>query len=394
MKVSIIIVGDEILKNRVCESNSFILSDFFIKKGYDVIGKFFVGDDYKSIDRILKFSLENSDFIVITGGLGPTPDDLTIDAVAKSLKRKVVFSKEIYKKVSVKIKNIDEEIIKRQSRTLDGAKIFENKAGIAFCHLLEFHHAKIILLPGVVREVEWITKNVIENLIPNKKKTVEYNIKIFDTTESYIYQVLKEKFDSRKLSNMHFYPSFGFIDLYFFDKDILKFLKRKFNKKILETGTKSLDSYLKKELEKKNLTVSIAESCTGGFLAKKLTDNEGSSKFFLGGLVVYSNKSKNNLLKVDKKLLEKYGAVSREVSSVMAKNCAKIFNSDISVSITGIAGPSGGSKEKPVGTVFISTFYKDKIKTEKYLFSGSRDVIRQKSVNLSIFSILRRIKDE
>ncbi|MEJ5307906.1 MAG: nicotinamide-nucleotide amidohydrolase family protein [candidate division WOR-3 bacterium] len=395
MKVSILIVGDEILKNRVTESNSKIISDFFIKKGYDVIGKFIVGDDYKNIDKILKFSLKNSNFIVITGGLGPTPDDITLDAVARSLKREVIFSEEIFRKVSQKMKNVSEDIVKKQSRIIEGSKVFENEAGIAFCHFLKSGKVKIFLLPGVVREVEWIVVNILEKLIPDQqKKEEEYNLKIFNTTESYIYQVLKEKFNSKRLSNVHFYPSFGFIDLFFPDKEILKFLKIKFSNNFLETGTKNLVLYLKEEFERKNLTLSVAESCTGGFLAKRLTDIEGSSSFFLGGVVVYSNDSKNVLLRVDEKILKKYGAVSKEVSFVMAKNCAKIFNSDLSVSITGIAGPSGGSVEKPVGTVFISTFYRDIVKTEKYIFTGSRDIVRQKSVNLSMFSILRRIKDE
>ncbi|MEO0234984.1 MAG: nicotinamide-nucleotide amidohydrolase family protein [candidate division WOR-3 bacterium] len=394
MKVSIIIVGDEILKNQITESNSSIISNFFIRKGYEIVGKFIVGDNYRSIDHVLKILLKDSNFIIITGGLGPTPDDITLDAVASSLRRKVVFSEEIFRKASKKMKNVSDDIINRQSRIIEGSKIFENKAGIAFCHFLKYGKVKIFLLPGVVREVEWIIENVLENLIPDKKITVEYNLKIFNTTESYIYQVLKEKFDSKRLSKVHFYPSFGFIDLFFPDRDILKFLKIKFNKDFLETGSKSLVVYLKEELKKRNLSLSVAESCTGGFLAKKLTDVEGSSSFFLGGVVVYSNESKKNLLKVDQRLLKQYGAVSEEVSSNMAKNCAKIFKSDISVSITGIAGPSGGSVEKPVGTVFISTFYKGKVETEKYLFSGSRDVVRKKSINLSMFSILRRIKDE
>lgn len=394
MKVSIIIVGDEILKNRVIENNSSIVSNFFLRKGFDIIGKFIVGDDHRIIDRVLKDSLKDSNFIVITGGLGPTPDDITLDAVAKSLKRKVVFSREIFEKVSKKMKNVSYEIIKKQSKMIEGSKIFENKAGIAFCHFLKFGKVKIFLLPGVVREVEWIVENIFENLIPDQKGKIEYNLKIFNTTESYIYQVLKEKFDSKDLSNIHFYPSFGFIDLFFSNKDILNFLKKKFNKSFLETGSKNLVLYLKEELERRNLTLSVAESCTGGFLAKKLTDVEGSSKIFLGGVVVYSNESKKNLLKIDEKLLRKYGAVSNEVAILMAKNCAKIFNSDLSISITGIAGPSGGTFEKPVGTVFISTFYRNKVETEKYLFSGNRDVVRQKSVNLSIFSLLRRINDE
>uniref|UniRef100_A0A7C3ND81 Nicotinamide-nucleotide amidohydrolase family protein n=1 Tax=candidate division WOR-3 bacterium TaxID=2052148 RepID=A0A7C3ND81_UNCW3 len=393
MKASIIIVGDEILKNRIVERNSTIISNLLLKKGYFITGKYFVGDNFKNINRVLHLSIKDSKIIVITGGLGPTVDDITLSAVAKSLKRKLVFSEKIYEKISKKMK-ADNKILIRQSLTISGSKIFENGAGIAFCHSIVYKGVKIFLLPGVTREVEWITDNVLEKVIPNRAVRKEYNIKIFDTTETQIYQLLKEEFDSKTISDIHFYPIFGFIDLYFSKKEILKFLKNKFKGKFLETDAKDLNLYLKGELEKKNLKLSVAESCTGGLLSKYLTDIEGSSKFFLGGVVVYSNGSKNSILKVDRKLLEKYGAVSSEVAEMMAKNCSKIFRSDISVSITGIAGPSGGSIEKPVGTVFISTFYKNRLQTEKYVFNGSRDIVRQKSVNLSIFSILRRIKNE
>lgn len=393
MKASIIIVGDEILKNRVLEDNSTIISSLLLRKGYEITGKFIVGDNFKNIDRVLQMSLKVSNLIIITGGLGPTVDDITLRAVGRSLKRRIVFSEEIYDKISKKMK-ANSEILKKQSLTINGSKVFENGAGIAFCHLVVYKGIRIFLLPGVTREVRWITDNILDKVISKREVKKEYNIKIFDTTEIQVYQVLKENFDIETLSNIHFYPTFGFIDLYFSKKGVLTFLKNKFKEKCLQSYGKELNLYLKGELEKKNLTLSVAESCTGGFLSKYLTDIKGSSKFFLGGVVVYSNSSKNKILKIDRRLLEKYGAVSSEVGEMMAKSCSKIFESDISVSITGIAGPSGGSIEKPVGTVFISTFYKDRLKSKKYLFSGSRDIIRQKSVNLSIFSILRRIQDE
>lgn len=391
MKASIIIVGSEIIKNRVEEKNSTILSLMLLKKGYRIEGKFFVGDDRKKIADILKYSIKRSELILITGGLGPTPDDITIPSVASALRKKVVLSDPILKDLKKRFKNFPDDILKKHSFVIEGSKNFKNEMGLCYCQLIEFKGRKIFLLPGVVKEVLWITENILKEKITGYRKTKEYNLKIFNFTEGEILKVLEGEFSKRDIVGIQFYPSSGFIDIFLQDKSVFKFLKKRFKENCLDTRGKSLNIFLRDLMVKKKLTLSVAESCTGGFLSKIITDVSKSSKFFLGGVVTYSDRSKNGILGIEKKILKKFSSVSEIVSKKMAVNCSRIFSSNISLSITGYAGPDGGSLNTPVGTVFISTFYKNHVKTEKFIFTGDRETIRTKSVNLALFMILRSI---
>jgi len=394
MKASIIIVGSEMIKNRVEEKNSTILSQMLLKKGYRIDGKFFVEDDRKKIADILKYCMNRSELILITGGLGPTPDDLTIPSVASALRKKVVLSNRILNDLKKRFKNLPDDALKKHSLVIEGSKNFKNDVGLCYSQLIKFKGGKIFLLPGVVKEVLWLTENVLKKEIGSYRKTKEYNLKIFNSTEVEILKVLEDQFLKSDVSRIQFYPSYGFIDVFLEDKNIFEFLKKRFKENCLDTRGKSLNLFLRDLMLKKKLTLSIAESCTGGFLSKVITDVSKASKFFLGGVVTYSDRSKKGILGIEKMILEKFSSVSEIVSKKMAVNCSKIFCSNISLSITGYAGPDGGNSNTPVGTVFISIFYKNDVKTEKFIFTGDRETIRTKSVNLALFMILRSILNE
>ena len=377
-KAGILTIGDEILQGQTLNLNSQYISKQLTIRNINVLIHLTVPDKVSKIkEKINKFIIKDYDYIFITGGLGPTHDDVTKKALLELFDSKLIFlkSRHIYleKKKKKKIPN-------SQSEILDISKKIENNIGTALGMEIEFNKSKIIILPGVPNEMNAMLTYYFE-----EKKILVTDSLIFTINTFGIYETqLSDKIESviNKYKNKiycSFLPNYNgvkirvkILDNSISEKKIKNEIVSLINKYAYSFDNDSLEEIILNLLIKNNLTLSIAESCTGGFISKSITDIPGSSKVFLGGLVAYNSSIKNIFLDIPNSAIKKYGEVSNKISQLMAKNISKKFKSDISISCTGISGPDGGSKEKPVGTVYITINYLGRLNTEKFIFQLDR----------------------
>ncbi|WP_205099000.1 CinA family nicotinamide mononucleotide deamidase-related protein [Marinitoga litoralis] len=395
MKVAILSTGDELIEGSIYNITAKEISNFLYSLGFEVTKHINVRDNKEDIISSLVFLSNNNDMIIITGGLGSTQDDITRESVANFLNEKLIFNENIYNNILDRYRKYNfvmNNIIKKQAYVIEGATILENKYGSAPGMYINKNNKHYILLPGPPNEALKIIEDNIYifnkfNLNkPNIKKIQFYNI-----TESKLMEGLEEK-----LSNINYStkieipigPSIIFKDSLNKINNIVEYINDKYKDYIIPNNP---IHFLVKKLSKENLSISTFESCTGGLVGKLITDIPGSSKIYKGGIIAYSNEIKNILLNVDISILEKYGAVSEETVKIMAKNGSLLYNTNFSIAISGIAGPDGGTKEKPVGTIFFAFFYKnyDKIIVEKKIFSGNRNLIREKAAYYSLIRLLK-----
>ncbi|HAV91811.1 TPA: hypothetical protein DCW38_01340 [candidate division WOR-3 bacterium] len=394
LNAAILSVGDELLKGMTVNTNASSIGRMLTEMGYRVSMEISVGDNEEEISEALKLLICKANVIIVTGGLGPTPDDRTIAGTAKALKRKIVDDPGLRKIAERRMKNKSDYLLSHQSQKIEGAVIIENLSGTAQCQFVKEKNTDIYLLPGVPEEADWIMKNRLSKNLRLRGKKAEYRVKLFDMYESQIFLALSEKFTKTDIDKIAFLPSYGSVTLVSKEKKLIEYAKEKFaEKNVIPYGCK-IEEELLKLLLLKRLTLSLAESCTGGMIGKMLTDIPGSSRVFKGGIIAYSNEIKEKILKIEDKVIIKYGAVSREVSERMAMNVTRVFNTDASISVTGIAGPNGETKEKRTGLVYISTCYKEKIVTVKKEFSGDRNSVREKSAGIALYNLLRRVQHE
>lgn len=393
MKCSIITIGTEITKGFVLDSNSNFLSKQLGIAGVDVRFILSVGDNKEDIIRSLKFAYDNTDLIITTGGLGPTADDLTRDCVSEFFGVEFTLSEEILEKIREKFKkyaNIEmPEINIRQAFIPKGGIVIDNPIGSAPGYVISKDNKILVSLPGVPQEMKTMFNNFLKNYISShilKRDKKEFFVKILGLPESKIDEIISE-FGGIEYNTI---ADYGVVDAIFYFKQeeyekmkekVSEFLKQKLDGKdvvfFFSEDLEDISSITKKEFLKYGLTLSIAESMTGGYLAQILTSVPGATEYFIGGVVSYSDISKVSVLNVKEETLKKYFATSLETTLEMAENSLKIFRSDVAISITGIAGPSTDSSKKEVGTVYIVAMLKNGkyISKELKLF-GNREKIR------------------
>jgi nicotinamide-nucleotide amidase len=389
--VKIVITGNEIMQGQVIDTNSSYISKRLSSLGYDISEKISIGDKPAEIKNILRQYLKGKTKIIIfIGGLGPTLDDITKESVAEELKISFYKDNSIVKDLKIYFKKRGypiTPIIEKQAKIPKGAVILKNSVGTAPGFIIKRSRRLIILLPGPSDEfINIVEKKVLPYLKSNSflKDKIEHKlIRTIGIGESWIQEKLG---DIIKNKNIGFVAHPGAVDikLTFKEKDraeynkMLRKIKNLFKDYIYTIGDRNLEEVLGSRLLKKKKSLSIAESCTGGLIANRITDVSGSSVYFKMGVVCYSNESKIKILNVNKKSLSRYGAVSEIVAGEMAEGLRTISGADISISITGIAGPGGGSKEKPVGLVYIGLVSNNKKEIKKFLFSGDRKKIKYK----------------
>lgn len=398
MKAFFIAVGSELLDFK---SNTYtqILSNKLSEIGIRLNHEMTVEDSFDEILSATKYALSRSDIIIICGGLGPTFDDLTRKAVSILTKRKLIFSDYIYDflKQKYRFKKLKKNF-KNQCMAVEKAMLIENQNGTAFGELIEFNGKIIILIPGPLNE--WLSmwvkiKDFLSVKSNEKKRLFSVRFKIADIKEAELEKALKPiiKKDFTILSG----PNICEFILRGYDKTKIEKLKTKIEKiigpNIYGYGEDSIEKKLGELLKQKGKTLSIAESCTGGLVSSKITDIPGSSSYYLGGVNAYSNEIKIKLIKVNENTIKKYGAVSEQTAYEMALKSRKVFDSDYSVSITGIAGPDGATEEKPVGLVWFGISDKRKTLTEKRIFlNKDRSYIKEAAANTAMFLLYKMIK--
>ena len=400
MNATYIATGSELLDfklNRYTPLFSQKLSKIGIKLKYEIT----VRDNPDDLIKSINFAISNSDIIIICGGLGPTFDDHTRNVISKITGKKLIFSKEIEKIFHQRYGKLLKPNILDQCMVIDGAKIIENKNGTAFGEIIEYNKKTIILLPGPQFEWEPMWGEIEKYLLKKiKNPIITYRFKLADIKEVELENLLKPVIEKFK---------FDFTILA--GANICEFIIRgeKKNKKILEDIKEKIEKIVSNNLYgydddtlekvigeillRKKKTLSTAESCTSGLLAHKITNIPGSSSYFKGGVNAYSNEIKEKILKVKSETLKKYGAVSKETAFEMSKNVKEIFETNLSISITGIAGPTGGTPEKPVGLVFFGITSENITQTHKRTFlNRDRSYIKEASANTAMFLLYKMIK--
>lgn len=399
MKSCIIATGNELTEGIILDKNSKYLAEKLKSVGYDTLKITNVKDDLSLIKLSIEESLEMCDIILLTGGLGPTQDDLTVQAVSESCNIDIVFNEELFEKIKKYYYNKTGKylsILKKQSYVLKNAEILQNPVGSAPGQKVHFNGHTIYLLPGPYNEMKAIfDTHIYDELKSNMKNDhVEYSLYFYGLTEAELMQevsVILKNFDYSTKIEEYIGPSLR-IRMQKNDdfEPILEKILSQFSRYFI--GFKSLEITLFDVLMKSSKTLSFAESCTGGMLSDTLVSIPGASNVFKGSLVTYSNESKVRLLDVKKETIEKFGAVSEETVKEMAYGLKKIMESDICVSVSGIAGPSSGSEQKPVGTVWYGFLINEDFFALKNVFTGDRDEIRKRATYFAFWNILDLVR--
>lgn len=413
MKGEIISVGTEILLGDIIDTNSQFIAQRLAALGIDVFYLSSVGDNLNLLEEILKTAYKRSDLIIITGGLGPTQDDITKEALCNVLdiplytdRNEIIKLENFFQKRGLEMppNNL------RQALLPENAIVLNNNYGTASGLIVSKDDKYFILLPGPPEEMTDIFKNHLvpwlqENIATHEYTLQSHTLKFVGISESKLAKELHDLIKSQTKLTMALYAKVAEVHLRLTAKvrsqaeffKLLKPLKELILKRVGDfyygSDDQSLPEVVGDLLRNRKLTIATGESCTGGLLAKYFTDVPGSSKFFLGGVVAYDNAIKERILAVPKEILATEGAVSEKTAIAMARGVKDALQSDIGIATTGIAGPGGGSSSKPVGLVYISVIGENINICEKCVFSGGRDDIRRKAAFWAL-NLLKRSLEE
>ena len=398
MKAGIFLVGTELLNGATIDTNSIYIAEELNKYGIEIEFKMTVRDVMSEITKALTYAKKNVDLVILTGGLGPTDDDITKEAMAKFLKKKLVVDEkeknELLKKYKA-YKNPNKTNFKEVEKP-EGAVSFKNDVGMAPAVYVD----GLVAFPGFPNELKNMFPKFLKYYVKeNNLKTQIYikDIITYGIGESVLENTVKDLFTEEGIFYEFLVKDYGtLIRLQTSSKNkksvekIVKKLYNRISEFIIGEDNDRIENTIYECLNsgKKPLTISTAESCTGGMIASKLIEVPGISENFIESIVSYSNEAKIKRLKVKKETLEKYGAVSEEVAREMLAG----LKTDVAISTTGIAGPGGGTKEKPVGLVYIGIRVKDEVKIFRRELKGDRNKIRQRAMMHALYNLLKILK--
>lgn len=399
MVVELISVGTELLLGNTVNTNAAYLAQKCAILGLSLYHQTVVGDNEERLNETLQTALGRADVVILSGGLGPTQDDLTKETAASVLEMPLVEDTHSRERIEEYFKNSQFKIITdnnwKQAMVPKGAIVVDNDNGTAPGLIMEKKGKSVILLPGPPNElVPMFEKSIMPYLRKLQPETISsVMVKICGLGESYVETQIADLIENQSNPTIATYAKTGEVHLRVtakaadekeakkLIKPMVKELKNRFGNSIYTTDENvTLEETVVNLLKEKELTLTTAESCTGGMLGARLTNVPGVSDVYKQGFITYSNRSKRKMLDVKKNTLKDYGAVSDKTAKEMAKNGAFITGSDVCVSITGIAGPGGGTPEKPVGLVYIACCYHDNITVNEYHFKGEREKVRENTV--------------
>lgn len=405
MKVAVISIGNEILLGKTTNTNLTYIGEKLAKIGLDLDVNKTIKDNVEDISSTLLYFWENYDIVITTGGLGPTNDDITKQVIADFFDKKLNFIDEIWENIKTRFEKRGikiPEINKNQALVPNDFQYLINDFGTAPGLFYQNNNKLFFALPGVPTEMKHLLDDKIIPILQSKFNFEPYFIRTIHTyniAESALAEILQPIQIPSEIK-LAYLPQTGRVDLRFSGQNqtliesTINKISPNIKKYIFGFDEENVSKLFHNTMLQNKLTISVAESCTGGLVQKMITDNSGSSKYFLGGIVTYDNKIKEKVLHVEAEVLNKFGAVSSQVALQMVENVQKLFSSDIAISITGIAGPTGGTEEKPVGTVFVGYYFKGKTEIKKYYFSGDRETIRLKVAEKVMMEIIYKIKEE
>ncbi len=409
MKCEVISIGDELLIGQTINTNASWIGEQLNNFGFTIAHGAIISDNKNDIILALNNASKRSDIIIITGGLGPTNDDITKHTLSEYFNTSLERNKDIEKNIVAYFKSVNRPILKSnldQALLPLSCEVLSNSRGTASGMWFEKDNIIYISLPGVPYEMKGIMQEHVFPKLLTKMggETVVVNktIRTHGMGESFLAEIIKSWEDKLEINNIKlaYLPSPGIVKLRLsvigLDKLILERklketideLKALIPDQIYGYGNATMEGVVGKLLKERNLTIATAESCTGGSVAKMLTSVSGSSSYFNGAIVSYNNQSKVDLLNVDFKDIDDYGAVSQQVVEQMAEGVRNKLHTDYGISTSGIAGPSGGTKEKPVGTVWIAVASKNRIVSKKIKLGYNRERNMYVS-SISVLNLLR-----
>lgn len=406
MKSEIVAVGTELLLGNIVNTNAQYLSQKLADLGIDVYYHLAVGDNLQRLTDTIKSSLERSDLVITSGGLGPTVDDLTKEGVSQALGLKLLPDQASIRKIEEMFKATGRPMTEnniKQGYIPEGATILENDNGTAPGVLIEKNGKIVIMLPGPPKELYPMFE---DKVLPYLKTKVHSTIRskmlrVVGVGESAAEDMLKEIFKAQTNPTIAPYAKDGEVHLRITAKtdaideadrliaQMEEMVREILGENIYGYDEETLEEVVLKLLQERKMYLSLAESCTGGLIASRLTDVPGASASLMCGVVSYSNESKIKLLGVKDETIRDYGAVSSQTAEEMATGVKGINGTDIGISITGIAGPDGGSAEKPVGLCYIGVAIGSTVKAHKFIFNGNRKKIKWNASSKAL-DLLRR----
>lgn len=414
MKAEILTIGDEILSGNIINTNSAYLSDRLWSYGIEVAYHSSVRDEARPIKESLQLARQRSDLVLVSGGLGPTADDFTIEIAAQAFNKKLVQDKSVIqnlKKIFKKLKRPLAENNLKQALIPEGAKVYPNKIGTAPGIGLKLRKKYFYFLPGVPSELKSLFENeILPEILKNISSKLCFKTKTlhcFGKAESELDRRLRPFFKNRmnledvrlgyrahfpetslKLSAWNTDPEKAKKSLYTAEK----LIKKELGDAIYGSGKANLETVLIKLLRKNKKTIALAESCTGGFISHRMTNVPGSSEVLKQALVTYSNEAKRQYLKVSTSTLKNKGAVSESCAREMLCGLLETAQTNYGIAVTGIAGPGGGTTEKPVGLVYLAFGSKKDMIVKRYHIPGGRDRFKLMVSSLALDQLRRFIK--
>jgi nicotinamide-nucleotide amidase len=406
----IIAIGSEMLTPFRADTNSLWLTERLNSMGIDVKLKTIVGDDEARLEEVVGEALRRSEIIISTGGLGPTEDDITRKIFARVLNRQLILNEAILEKIRARFARRGvpmPEINARQALVMNGAQVLANNNGTAPGMLIQEGKCTVALLPGPPREMRPMFDSEVAPVLKERSGDlliIRRKLSIFGLTESRTDEIAAPIYTKFTNPSTTILFKDGQIELHLTAQasdegkaerlldELAGPLAEALGDYIFSRRDETLEEVVGDLLRRTGSTLATAESCTGGLLAGRITDVPGSSEYFLEGAVTYSNEAKTRILGVPKKMIEDHGAVSEEVAAAMASGIRELAGSTFGIGITGIAGPGGGSTEKPVGLVYIALADDAQTSTKRFIFPGDRQFIRTLSVNAALDLLRRRIR--
>ena len=394
MKAEIIAIGSELLTPDRLDTNSLFLTEQLNRLGIEVVRKLVVGDQRSQIRDAFREALGRAELVVSIGGLGPTEDDLTREALAELLGRRLILNEAILLGIQARFRRFGRqmpEINQRQAMVPEGAIVLENTQGTAPGLWLETDGRIVILLPGPPQELKPMFTQEVEGRLAWRTTAVRLykrELRVAGMAESDVEQRIAPIYTRYPDAQTTILASPGEVQIHLrawsadataaekLLKEIVERIVMALGENIFTTKGESLEEVVARDLNLNGATIAVAESCTGGLLAQRLTSIPGSSSYFLGGVVCYSNDLKRVWVDVPADLLESKGAVSMEVARALAEGIRRRSGSTLGLAVTGIAGPGGGSPEKPVGTVHVALAERAGGKERTLHLPGDRDRIR------------------
>ncbi len=411
MKAELISVGTELLLGQITDTNATFLSQRLAEIGVDVYFRATVGDNEGRICSVLRQAASRSDIVLITGGLGPTSDDLTRESIAEVTGRPLVRDERAVQRLTEYFSRRNyplAQINYKQATVPEGGRLIDNSCGTAPGLLVEHEGCTFIAVPGVPAEMRaMMEESVIPYLLGRPEldglRLFSRRLRICDVGESMVEEHLHDLFLEQTDPTLAPYASAGEVVVRISTKartaeeaaakiqPLEDKVRARLGAHVYGVDDETMEVALGRELASRGLTVAVAESCTGGLIASRITDVPGASRYFLAGLTTYSNQAKTSVLGVPAELIAAHGAVSEPVARAMAEGVRDLVGSDLALATTGIAGPTGGTPDKPVGTVFIACSDDSGTVCAKYLMPGTREQFKRRTSQTALNTLRKRV---